>query len=271
MSANILDKFTNTTTAVGTRPKTTSVATIRSSGGTTLSCEDLAGWPTATAVHFVTYETDGNGDVVSGSQSDWKGIVSGTDINSLTLTGGTDNGNSVGDIVEMLPTAAWGKDMIDGLLATHNQLDGSLKDSIVTTAKINDSAVTSAKLASSSVTSAKMSLTKSTDANGWSVYDYGSWKEYVKTFGPYSTTSLASLGVATLGSDGNFPVGVVPNTVQMTYVNSSIASASNRYFIAPIVDITASSITTFDINARNITSSTLSTSGLYLTVRLKEK
>lgn len=119
MAASITDKISNTSS--GLRPVSTTVASTRSSGVTTLACADLTGWATDTAVHFVTYQIDGAGEVVSGTQVDWKGIVSGSNINNLTVTGGTDNGNAVGDIVEMLPTAAWGKELSEWALTEHNQ------------------------------------------------------------------------------------------------------------------------------------------------------
>lgn len=124
MAANINDKFSEVST--GTRPTTTTVASIRSAAGTSLVCDDLTGWATDTAVHFVTYQVDGQGNVVPGTQTDMKGIVNGNTIDSIVVTGGTDNGNSVGDIVQQLPTAAWAKDLADGLLVSHNQ-DGTLK------------------------------------------------------------------------------------------------------------------------------------------------
>ena len=124
MAANINDKFSKVST--GVRPKTTAVAGVRAPSGTTLTCDDLTGWTTDTAVHFVTYKADAQGKVVAGSQTDFKGIVSGNSIINLTITGGNDNGNAVGDIVQALPTAAYAKDLADGLLVAHNQ-DGSLK------------------------------------------------------------------------------------------------------------------------------------------------
>lgn len=263
MPANINDQITSTTTASGTRPRSTTVATLRSGGGTTLSCDDLTGWPTDSAVHFVTYQVDGSGEIIEGSQSDWKGIVSGSDINSLTLTGGTDDGNSVGDYVQMLPTAAWGKDLYDALTTTLNQLDGSLLSEIVTTAKIDDGAVTSAKLAPG--------LT--TDANGWKVYDFGTWKEYEKAFGPGTAASTgASLSTVLSSMTGNFPVGIVPTDVFMQYTNTSVGTGMDRWSISPDLDMTSgSAVTTYSFRGRNLTGSTITGSDLYLTVRLKEK
>ena len=164
MAANINDQFSEVST--GTRPTTTTVASVRSVSGSSLVCDDLTGWATNTAVHFVTYELDGQGSVVAGTQQDMKGIVSGNTIGSIVVTGGTDIGNKVGDVVQQLPTAAWAKDLADGLLVSHDA-DGSLSagvvdttelaDGAVTTAKIDDGAVTTAKIDDGAVTPAKRS------------------------------------------------------------------------------------------------------------------
>lgn len=152
MSASITDKFVSPVSTVGLRPTPTTVSTVRSSSGTTLACADLTGWPDSTdcAVHFITYQVDGQGNVVAGTQTDWKGIVSGNNINNLTVYGGTDNGNLVGDIVEALPTAGWGKDLTDALRVAHNQ-DGTIKDNAVTEDNIADGDITARKLATSSI------------------------------------------------------------------------------------------------------------------------
>lgn len=128
MAANVTDKVSKVSS--GVRPVSTTVSTIRNSGATTLACADLTGWTTTEVVFFVTYKIDGSGAVIAGSQSDWKGVVSGSSINNLTLTGGTDAGNAAGDIVEMLPTARYAKDLAETILAHANQ-DGSLTQSAV--------------------------------------------------------------------------------------------------------------------------------------------
>ena len=122
MAALITDKFTETTN--GTRPDPTTVTSTRSAAATTLQCAALTGWPTATAVHFATYRTNAQGEKVAGSQCDWKGIVSGTQITNLTLQAGTDTGNSIGDTVVCMPTAAWADDVTEGLRVEHN-IDGT--------------------------------------------------------------------------------------------------------------------------------------------------
>lgn len=119
MAASINDLITRTRN--GARPSATTVTSTRAVAGTTLACGSLAGWPTASAVHFVTYKIDTSNEVIAGTQCDWKGIVSGTNITNLTLKDGTDVGNAIGDVVEMLPTAAWGEDLAEGLEAEHNR------------------------------------------------------------------------------------------------------------------------------------------------------
>lgn len=160
MTANIVDKFSNPSS--GVRPVSTTVSTLRNAGGTTLACADLTGWATDTAVHFVTYKIDGAANVVVGSQSDWKGIVSGSNINNLTLTGGTDAGNAAGDIVEMLPTVRWGKELTDGIRVEHNQ-DGT-HGTIANLHAGNLTATGTLSLPSASITSSNIDF--STFANG---------------------------------------------------------------------------------------------------------
>lgn len=117
MSASTNDKITYTRNSA--RPNSARVSSPRSAGGTTLACDSLTGWPTASKVHFVTYQIDTNSDVVAGTQLDCYGIVSGNSIGSLYVVDGTDNGNSVGDVVEMMPTAGWGQDLAEGIAVEH--------------------------------------------------------------------------------------------------------------------------------------------------------
>lgn len=122
MAASINDKFTKGTNS--SRPVPTTLTALKGIGDASISCGALTGWPTDTAVHFIIYTTDVNGVKVAGSQTDWKGVVSGTTITGLVLKAGTDNGYSIGAIVEASPTAAWANDMVAGMTAEHNQ-DGT--------------------------------------------------------------------------------------------------------------------------------------------------
>lgn len=138
MPAAITDKFADTYNAAN--PNVARVTSTRSAAGTSLSCDNLSGWPTGTVVHFSTYQLNTSNQVVAGTQIDWVGIVSGSTIGSLTrITGATDNGSAVGDVVEMNPTAKWASNLVNGILVGHNQ-DGTHATSLpLTTPKITTS------------------------------------------------------------------------------------------------------------------------------------
>lgn len=123
MAAANTDLLTQATT--NSRPSPTQVTTNRVGGGTTLAVNALTGWPTATAVHFITYKIDTSGNKVAGTQIDMKGVVSGTSITQIVIKAGNDTGNAIGDIVEAAPTAAWANDLYTWGSAHSNQ-DGSL-------------------------------------------------------------------------------------------------------------------------------------------------
>lgn len=123
MSAGSTNKFTDTFNSAN--PNVAKVTSGRTSGATTLACDNLAGWPTVSKVHFSTYQIDTNNDIVAGTQIDWEGVVSGNNVGSLVRkAGASDAGNEIGDIVEMNPTGSWGHDLYTGLTAEHNQ-DGT--------------------------------------------------------------------------------------------------------------------------------------------------
>jgi hypothetical protein len=124
MAASINDKITKASS--GSRPSATTLTATRAVSASSISCGALTGWPTDTAVHFIIYTVDVNGNKVAGSQTDWKGVVSGTTITNLVLRAGTDSGNSIGAIVEASPTAAWADDTATQILVEHNQ-DGTHK------------------------------------------------------------------------------------------------------------------------------------------------
>lgn len=120
MAASITDKWNQGTAS--TRPVPTTLTATRSIGDGTITCGALTGWPTSTAVHFIIYTVDTSGNKVAGSQTDWKGIVSGTTITGLVLKAGSDAGDSIGAIVECGPTAAWANDIVAGAIVDHDQL-----------------------------------------------------------------------------------------------------------------------------------------------------
>lgn len=122
MAANITDHYIDPNSSG--RPVPTTLTAEKQVADGSITCASLSGWATDTAVHFVIYETDTDGNKIAGTQSDWKGIVSGSTINTLTLTGGTDQVYPVGATVVASPTAGWGSDLVTGLLVEHDQ-DGT--------------------------------------------------------------------------------------------------------------------------------------------------
>lgn len=143
MAASTNDKLTDTFNSAN--PNVARVTAGRTAGATTLVCDNLAGWPTVSKVHFSTYQLNTANAVVAGTQIDWSGIVSGNSIGSLVrLAGATDAGNSINDVVEMNPTASWAHDLFTWGGAEHNQLDGTHKaitaTSLAATGNISSSA-----------------------------------------------------------------------------------------------------------------------------------
>jgi len=156
MSATITDYFNKASNMGGSYPAVATVTAARSTGGSTLSCDDLSSWATDTPVHFSTFKVNTDGTIDTSTQTDWKGIVNGNTITDMTrLAGAADSGNASGDRVELNPTIGWLDDLITGILVSHKQ-NGALKDNAVTESSIATGAVTNTKLGDGSVTSAKI-------------------------------------------------------------------------------------------------------------------
>lgn len=153
MSATITDYFNKASNMSGSYPAVATVTAARSTGGSTLSCDDLSSWATDTPVHFSTFKVNTDGTIDTSTQTDWKGIVNGNTITDMTrLAGAADSGNASGDRVELNPTIGWLDDLITGILVSHKQ-NGALKDNAVTESSIATGAVTSSKVAAGAISS----------------------------------------------------------------------------------------------------------------------
>jgi hypothetical protein len=95
---------------------------------TTIACADLSDLASVdTAVYFVIDYRDANGAVkTDNSREICKGVISGDDFINCTrgLGGTTAQSHSASAVVELLSTAVGHNDLIDGILAGHNQ-DGT--------------------------------------------------------------------------------------------------------------------------------------------------
>lgn len=159
--ASLSDKITDVRNSE--RPNIARVTAGRSTGDNTLACDNLAGWPIDSKVHFVTYQIDSSNNPLAGTQLDCYGIVSGTEITSFTVVDGSDQGNQVNDVVEMLPTAQWGQDLADALTQEHNR-DGTHSDITA------DSVTTDELIVSEPITGAGYSLATMHNPSKFSVY-----------------------------------------------------------------------------------------------------
>jgi hypothetical protein len=120
MPSAITDLLTKASS--GTRPSPTTLNAPKAIGAGSISCAALTGWNSTTAVHFAIYNIDANNNKIAGTQTDWKGLVSGASITNLVLKAGTDNGYAIGAVVECTPTAAWADDMYTWGSAQHDVL-----------------------------------------------------------------------------------------------------------------------------------------------------
>jgi hypothetical protein len=114
------DKFKKTSN--GGIPVVATVQAARSAGIFSLLVDTQQNWPTTTGVAFSTFKVDTNNKRVPNTQIDWVGVSNGTNtLSGMIRTGGiADNGNAIGDKVQMGPTAQYMEDVIEGMGVQHN-------------------------------------------------------------------------------------------------------------------------------------------------------
>lgn len=225
MAASINDKLRKTYNAAN--PNVALVTVTRASLGTTLTCDNLTGWPTDTAVDFSTYKKNSSGAVIAGTQIDWKGIVSGSTIGTLTrITGAADTGSAIGDVVEMNPTASWANDLVTNVL-THAKQDGTLKDSIVTTTALADSSVTTSKILDSAVSSSKLATGASSATVATSQTTSSTSYADLATVGPAATVTVGANGLAfvTVGCSAGHGSTDLPTSMSFAISGASTVAA----------------------------------------------
>jgi hypothetical protein len=211
MPAAITDKFSKVISGT-TRPASTTLAAQKISGAGSCSLVATTGWDTDTAVHGIMYRTDaGTGEKVPGSQIDFKATVSGTTLSDFTVTAGTDDTYEIGTTVELAPTAAWGDDLVAGILVEHDQ-DGT--HGAITTASINNAG-------------ALTQTGAATITGALTLKSYDGW------INPTDTWTYASATTFTVSGDitATLPVGtkikLTQTTVKYFYVTGTSYSAPN--------------------------------------------
>jgi len=88
-------------------------------------------------------------------------------------------------------------------------------------------------------------MIKTTDANGWTIYDNGGWKEYVKLFGPYTITANAGLlnERYSMATAQLLPVGITSSAQVNYFISTYSGSEASRQTFS----IENFSTTTFEI------------------------
>lgn len=277
MSANITDYFNKASNMSGAYPPVATVTAARSAGGSTLTCDDLAGWATDTPVHFSTFQVTASGDIDYTTQTDWKGIVVGNTVTEMTrLAGAADSGNASGDKAELNPTIGWLNDLVTGLLVAHKQ-NGGLKDNAVTEDSITTGAVTSGKIADSAVTTAKIADTsitidklKSSSFGAFSRYingsqSYTAWTGAVCQFNDKDfndigctydssahTITITQGGIWLLNASANTPTGSGEFGTVAIRVNTNTVVASSRAFTGGSQPGTATTSTVVKLSAGDV-------------------
>lgn len=230
--------------ATGYRPAVARLTTNHINGGVSFICDSLAGW--SSKCSFVVYEVDSDGVPIAGTETDWIGSKVNNNLESLTLTAGTDRDYPANLTMVVADETAGGRNKLVDALTTTLEVDGTLKSSIVTeakiatdavsTAKIKDLNVTATKLATDAVETAKikngavtpdkLATDVTTDANGWTVINHGSYKQYIKR---YIWTGSQSIGANELLFLGNvfLPVGKTTANLIINYTSR----ASDRIFL----------------------------------------
>lgn len=116
-------------------------------------------------------------------------------------------------------------------------------------------------------------LDKQVDANGWTVYDYGTFKKYTKRFGPAYPTSSSIAGDATAGNLGeiggqSLPANIV-NLSQFSSFQYSVFVGQNApIFRGAFEGNPLSGTATPNFYIRNVQAAAANVQNVYVTVEL---
>ena len=119
MPASVNDKFRK-----GYQAFSTTLASTKASGASSMSLSSATGLPTDTALDFTVGRVDSSGTSTPATKVVYKGTLSGTTVSNLTVVEGTDQSHAAGAVVELTYTASTHNDAIDGILADHSQSGG---------------------------------------------------------------------------------------------------------------------------------------------------
>lgn len=144
----------------------------------------------------------------------------------------------------------------------------------IATAKLaTDAGITTGMLADDAVTSPKINVAPSVDADSWSVADLGAFKIYSRQFTGVTTGSTgANADAATNFASISFPTNVAPADVVVLCDGFSTDGATRwKFFVDGYTSTSVTTTDTFDIGARNLTTSTVTMAGGTCNVIMIEK
>jgi len=268
MSGSITDLVDRVTDSNGGRPVVSTLAAPgKTIGASSINLTDATNWSTTSAIHFSIYKTNAQGYKDVTTQTDWKGVLAGTTISNLTLTGGTDQAYNAGDIVEITPTARYAKDLFDAFEQDHD-VQGHHKT--VTDANGNEwieqgsvvNAVNQVKLSNAAVGNAPSAGANGDDTDiDYEIYGkgkgsprfrgfYDGWVKANETFTYSSWDATYKTGVITVADGTNkYSVG---NRIKLTQ-----ATGGTKYFIVTAVGVSSITVyggTDYTLNNQAITS-----------------
>lgn len=140
--------------ADGQIPVVATLTNTHTQGSGAFECDNLTGW--SDLVAFIVYETDANGEPISGSETSWVAEKNNKILQNTVCTSGADRDYPATKTVVVADyTAEAHNRLIEALLKVLNQ-DGTLRDNIVEGKHIRDNAVTEHKLSNGAVTGSKI-------------------------------------------------------------------------------------------------------------------
>jgi hypothetical protein len=180
---------------VGANTVTTLAAPGKNLAATSINVGSTTNYPTDTGIVVGIRVVDSDGVVVPGTYSEWNGVVASSTAITIESTPvyGSDQVYTAGASTQVFlnVSSSLHNQLVDGVLVEHGQ-DGTHDATKVgmlagTQTFTGDKTFSGAVvLPDDTINSDMLALSKTVDANDWTVYDYGTWLEYTYTFASWA-------------------------------------------------------------------------------------
>ncbi len=182
---------------VGANTVTTLAAPGKNLAATSINVGATTNYPTDTGIVVGIRVVDSNGTIVPGTYSEWNGVVASSTAITIESTPvyGSDQVYTAGASTQVFlnVSSSLHNQLVDGVLVEHGQ-DGTHDATKVgmlagTQTFTGDKTFSGAVvLPDDTINSDMLALSKTVDANDWTVYDYGTWLEYTYTFASWAAS-----------------------------------------------------------------------------------